>query len=101
MRKGRGKPPGEHRRKKRIRLRKKAKPSFVRPLEWAEQELIGVRDWLRRLKGDGKENYPEQWRRGQIKHYEKRARVLKGEIEAVKAATKAAASDPDEPTDVA
>lgn len=94
-------PPGARRRLKRLRNTRGGRPSFVRPREWAEQELIGVRGWLKRLKGEGREMYPEGWRRGQIRHYEKRARVLKGEIEAAKAAEKAAASDPDEPPNVA
>lgn len=89
--------PGDRRRQRSQSKRKKDKPPFDRPREWAEQELIGVRNWLGRLKGDEQHRYPEGWRRGQIKHYEKRARMLKSEIAASKLAEKAAESDPGDP----
>lgn len=93
--------PGEKRRQRSRPKRKKNKPSFNRPREWAEQELIGVRGWLKRLKGPGGLLFPEGWRRGQIRHYEQHARKLKAEIVALKAADKATESDPGEPSNVA
>lgn len=91
---GKGKRPGEKRRKVRRAKHKGAKPTFDRPREWAEQELIGVRAWLRRLKGPESKRFPAGWRRGQIRHYEKRARMLRVEIAASKAADKATEPDP-------
>lgn len=93
--------PGERRRHKRTRSKRKSKPSFARPLEWAEQELIGVQDWLKRLRGPEKEVFPKGWRLGQIRHYTMRARALKLEIQALKNVIKATEPDPDEPSNVA
>lgn len=94
--------PGDIRRQRRKpRKRVKGKPKFDRPREWAERELVGVLDWLKRLKGSGKANFPENWRHGQIKHYTERARTLRAEIEAVKQAEKTVESDPGDPPNAA
>ncbi len=82
--------PGERRRHAKRRRRAKLAPDFKRPREWGEQELIGVRAWLARLKGPDGAKYPQGWRRGMIKHYEKRARLIRAEISASKKAEKGA-----------
>lgn len=74
--------PGEHRRRK-VRARaKEAKPEFTRPREWAEAELHGVLNWLKSLKSPEADKYPEDWRKGQTRHYKHRARELRAEIKA-------------------
>ena len=72
--------PGERRRRKGKKKADPKRPRFHRPIAWAMQELIGVKAWLKRLKGSEGAEYPEGWKRGQIKHYEKRARMLRREI---------------------
>lgn len=93
--------PGDRRRQRAHKRAKGKGPEFTRPPEWAMQELIGVRAWLARLKGAEGKTYPPGWRRGQIKHYTKRVRMLKAEIEAGLRDQKAATDDPNDPPNVA
>lgn len=72
--------PGERRRRKGKKKADPSRPRFNRPIEWAQAELDGVTAWLARLKGSEGESFPEGWRRGQIKHYEKRARMVRAEL---------------------
>ncbi len=74
--------PGERRRRKAAK-KKKSKPSgFVRPLEWAIEELNGVTGWIKKLAGPEGDGYPQAWRAGQLRHYKKRATMLRVEIKA-------------------
>ncbi len=93
--------PGERRRVKKRRRQKKAAADFRRPIEWAESELQGVRDWLLRLQGHLGARYPAGWRRGQISHYKKRAVTLRAEIKASKAEADALKSEGDNGPNVA
>lgn len=93
--------PGEGRRRKGKRKVDPSRPRFRRPIEWAIQEQIGVKAWLARLKGPEGETYPEGWRRGQIKHYEKRARMLLTEIKKVRRAEAVKANKEDTDPSVA
>ena len=93
--------PGERRRVKKRRRQKKAAADFRRPIEWAQAELDGVRDWLERLQNPTGEQFPKGWRRGQIKHYKKRAVTLRAEIKASKAAVAALKSEGDNGPNVA
>ena len=86
--------PGERRRVKKRKRQKAAAPDFHRPVEWARAELVGVQNWLVRLKGPKGEAFPEGWQRGQIKHYTKHAHTLRAEIKATVAAA-AAADNPE------
>lgn len=83
-------PPSERRRRVVARKRKGAKPPFIRPREWAEQELIGVKGWIARLEGAEGETYPPDWRKGQLRHYRNRAKELRAEIKRYKASEKKA-----------
>lgn len=89
MRKGKMR-PGESRRRKKRKRQKAEAPGFHRPVEWARAELVGVQNWLVRLRGPAGKAFPEGWRRGQIKHYSKRVRTLRDEIKATVAAAAAA-----------
>ena len=93
--------PGERRRVKKRRRQKKAAASFHRPREWAEQELIGVKAWLKRLRGSEGKQIPVGWRRGQIRHYAKRQDHLVGEIAAALLAEKKAKDEGDNGPNVA
>ena len=78
--------PGERRRIKKRKRQKAAAPDFHRPVEWARAELVGVQNWLGRLKGPDGKRFPEGWRAGQEKHYTRRAKTLRAEIKATVAA---------------
>lgn len=93
--------PGERRRRKGKKRADPERPRFHRPVEWAKSELEGVVAWLERLQGPEGESYPEGWRRGQIKHYEKRARMVRAEIKASRAAGAAAKDKEDDGPNVA
>lgn len=90
----RKKRPGERRRIKKRKRQKAAAPDFHRPVEWARAELVGVQNWLSRLRGVEGREYPEPWRDGQVRHYRKRAQALRAEIKATVAAA-AAADNPE------
>ena len=81
--------PSERRRVKKRKRQKTAAPDFHRPVEWARAELAGVQNWLVRLKGPEGQEFPRGWRTGQVKHYQKRARMLRDEIKTTVAASAA------------
>lgn len=85
--------PGERRRRKGKKKANPKSPSFLRPVEWALSELSGVVAWLGDLKGPSGERFPVGWRNGQIKHYTKRAKMLRAEIKAASAAAAAEKSE--------
>lgn len=72
--------PSEIRRRHKARKAAKPKPQFDRPREWAESELRGVIGWLKALRSSAADKYPEDWRKGQTRHYKHRARELRAEI---------------------
>ena len=92
---GKKKRPGETRRLKRRRKQRGAAPKFHRPESWARAELVGVENWLKRLKGSEGQEFPEGWRKGQIKHYRKRAKMLREEIKATIVASAASKDEAD------
>ena len=93
--------PGEKRRKQRRARLKKAAVDFSRPIEWAQAELVGVVDWLERLKGPAGQQFPKGWRQGQLKHYRKRVTTLRAEIKASEVAAAALESEDATAPDVA
>ena len=77
---GQRKRPGDKRRQKVARKRKHKPHGFERPKEWAVEELNGVTAWIKKLEGPEGDKYPPTWRSGQLRHYKKRAKMLRAEI---------------------
>ena len=78
--------PSERRRLKRRRPASAPKPEFDRPVEWIQQEIVGVQTWIERLEGKTGESFPEPWRKGQLRHYTNRLKELNDELERAQAA---------------